>query len=181
MEIERKFTIRALPDNLADYTCLQMRQAYLCTEPVVRIRQENDRYYLTYKGSGLMAREEANLPLTKEAFHHLLPKADGLVITKDRYVIPIKTPEFDRDALIRFAKEEDPSAGKEQILKELSRLQLKIELDIFTVPRDLIMAEIEFPSIAIAKAYQPPDWFADDVTNDPRYHNSNISKGPETF
>ena len=49
MEIERKFTIRQLPANLFDYTCLHMEQGYLCTEPVVRVRRENDTYYLTYK------------------------------------------------------------------------------------------------------------------------------------
>lgn len=50
--------------------------------PVVRIRKENDEYFLTYKSKGLLAREEYNLPLTKEAYAHLLEKADGIIITK---------------------------------------------------------------------------------------------------
>lgn len=37
-----------------------------------------------------MSREEYNLPLTAEAYEHLKPKADGILITKDRYVIPEK-------------------------------------------------------------------------------------------
>lgn len=37
-----------------------------------------------------MAREEYNLPLTQEAYEHLKPKADGLVISKTRYLIPEK-------------------------------------------------------------------------------------------
>ena len=84
MEIERKFTVLNLPENLSSYTCLHMEQAYLCTDPVVRIRKENENYYLTYKGKGLLAREEANLPLHAEGYAHLLTKADGLIIQKDR-------------------------------------------------------------------------------------------------
>lgn len=88
MEIERKFTVKTLPSGLEGYECLSLEQAYLNTSPVIRIRRENNSYYLTYKGAGLMAREEYNLPLTEEAYLHLLPKCDGNVITKKRYRIP---------------------------------------------------------------------------------------------
>ena len=170
MEIERKFTIRKLPGSLSSYTCLHMEQAYLCTDPVVRIRKENDNYYLTYKGKGLLAREEANLPLHAEGYAHLLTKADGLIIRKDRYLIPIKDPSFDMHAL--------QAAG---IPRLPDNLRLKIELDIFQSPSGLIMAEVEFPSIELANAYQPPAWFAEDVTGNKAYHNSNISKGGAVF
>ena len=92
MEIERKFLIEKenLPENLASYPCHRIEQGYLCTSPVVRIRRQDDDYFLTYKSKGLMSREEYNLPLTAEAYEHLKPKADGILITKDRYVIPEK-------------------------------------------------------------------------------------------
>ena len=89
MEIERKFLIDTLPENLSQYPFRQLEQGYLCTEPVVRIRRENDDYYLTYKSKGLMVREEYNLPLTKDAYEHLLPKVDGILISKKRYLIPL--------------------------------------------------------------------------------------------
>ena len=54
MEIERKFTVRTLPVNLDSYPCRIIEQAYLNTDPVVRIRREDDSYYLTYKGKGLL-------------------------------------------------------------------------------------------------------------------------------
>ena len=93
MEIERKFLIpkENLPAGLASYPCHRIEQGYLCTSPVVRIRRQDDDYFLTYKSKGLMSREEYNLPLTAEAYEHLKPKADGILITKDRYVIPEKT------------------------------------------------------------------------------------------
>ena len=89
MEIEKKFLIKTVPEHLEQYTCHLIEQAYLCTEPVVRIRRQDDDYILTWKGKGMMEREEYNLPLTKEGYYHLLTKADGNIITKKRYVIPL--------------------------------------------------------------------------------------------
>ena len=88
-EIERKYLVRALPKHLENYPCHDIEQAYLCTEPVVRIRRQDDAYYLTYKSKGLMIREEYNLPLTAEAYAHLKTKMDGLLISKRRYLIPL--------------------------------------------------------------------------------------------
>ena len=71
MEIERKFLVKELPEHLDSYPSQRIAQGYLCTDPVVRIRRSNDDYYLTYKGKGLMVREEYNLPLNAEAFLHM--------------------------------------------------------------------------------------------------------------
>ena len=71
MEIERKFLIKELPD-LSSYPFHVIEQAYLCVSPVVRVRRENDIFYLTYKGGGMMMRREENLPLTEQAYFHLL-------------------------------------------------------------------------------------------------------------
>ena len=98
MEIERKYLVKTLPEHLEQYQSKKIAQGYLCTAPVVRIRRSNDDYYLTYKGEGLMVREEYNLPLTKEAYEHLLLKIDGLLIAKTRYLIPLNdhlTAELD--------------------------------------------------------------------------------------
>ena len=96
MEIERKFTINSLPD-LSPYPCLLMEQAYLNTNPVIRIRRENDDYYLTYKGKGFLAREEYNLPLNYSSYQHLLTKADGIIIRKKRYLIPYQSYTIELD------------------------------------------------------------------------------------
>ena len=94
MEIERKFLLKALPDDLSNYPCHRIEQAYLCVDPVIRIRKENDDHYLTYKGHGMLAREEFNLPLSEEAYRHLLTKVDGNIISKKRYLIPLNNPGF---------------------------------------------------------------------------------------
>ena len=149
MEIERKFLIKKdrFPDNLAQYPCHEIEQGYLCTEPVVRIRRQDDEYYLTYKSKGFMAREEYNLPLTKDAYLHLKPKADGLVISKTRYLIP----------------------EKNGLTIELDVFHQEYE--------GLLLAEVEFSSQEEAESYCPPDWFGEDVTFSSRYHNSTLSRG----
>ena len=149
MEIERKFLISKenLPANLDSYPHHKLEQGYLSTAPVVRIRKEDDNYYLTYKSKGLMVREEYNLPLSREGYEHLRPKADGNIISKKRYLIPI------------------------------TDTALKVELDIFDAPfAPLMIAEVEFPDVETANAFTPLDWFQEDVTNNPEYHNSNLSK-----
>ena len=96
MEIERKFLTGTIPD-LTEYKYHEISQANLCTSPVVRIRKEDDNYYMTYKSKGMMAREEYNLPLTKESYEHLLTKADGNIIAKKRYLIPYNNYTIELD------------------------------------------------------------------------------------
>ena len=76
MEIERKFIVHNLPDNLDSYPHSEIEQGYLCMEPVIRIRRMNKQYFLTFKSKGLMARTEHEFPLDKAAYEHLLPKVD---------------------------------------------------------------------------------------------------------
>lgn len=99
MEIERKFLVKEqeLPQNLKSYPCHLIEQAYLCTEPVIRVRRENNNYYMTYKSKGLMVREEYNLPLNKEAYESLKQKADGNIIGKKRVLIPYGDHKIELD------------------------------------------------------------------------------------
>ena len=97
MEIERKFVPVKLPDNLESYPHTRIEQGYLCTAPVVRVRRDGDSYYMTYKGGGMMAREEYNLPLDADSYAHLLQKADGNIITKRRYLTPFHAYTIELD------------------------------------------------------------------------------------
>lgn len=115
-EIERKYLVKQVPEHLDSYAFHEIEQGYLCTEPVVRIRRQDEEYYLTYKSKGLMIREEYNLPLTKDAYFHLREKIDGRLISKRRYLIPLDpyTIELDvfrspKDDLV-LAEVEFPSA-----------------------------------------------------------------------
>lgn len=147
MEIERKFLInpKALPFSLSDYPSRHMEQGYLCREPVVRIRKDEEEYILTYKSKGLMVREEYNLPLNAEAYAQLREKIEGKLIQKTRYLIP----------------------EKEGLTIELDVFEGELA--------PLYLAEVEFPDEAAAGAYQPPAWFGEEVTHTSRYHNSQLS------
>ena len=145
MEIERKFLITELPENLTQYNCRRIEQGYLCTAPMVRIRRQDEEYYLTYKSKGMMVREEYNLPLTAEAYAHLREKTDGNLISKQRYLIP---------------------------LNETLTAELDI-FDAPFAP--LMLAEVEFSSEEEANSFVPPAWFGEDVTFSGKYHNSYLS------
>lgn len=145
MEIERKFLIKHLPDHLDDYTSSTIEQAYLSTDPVVRIRKSNDDYTLTYKSKGFLCREEYNMPLTKDSYYHLREKADGNIICKKRYLIPYNST---------------------------LTIELDLFMEPFET---LILAEVEFATKEQAKSFSPPDWFDKDVTYSKEYHNSYLS------
>lgn len=146
MEIERKYLIDTIPFALTDYPCKIIEQGYLNTEPVVRVRRSNDKYTLTYKGAGLMMREEYNLPLTPESYQHLIEKADGIRITKKRYLIPYS----------------------DSLTIELDIFEGELA--------PLVLAEVEFPTKEEADTFTPPDWFGQDVTFSTDYHNSTLSR-----
>ena len=146
MEIERKYLIHTLPENLENYPNRIIEQGYLSTEPVVRIRRDNDEYILTYKSKGLMVREEYNLPLTKDSYMHLREKIDGRLIIKKRYLIPLS-----------------------------NELTIELDIfggDL----APLMLAEVEFPDETSANSFTPPKWFGEDVTFSGEYHNSRLSQ-----
>lgn len=145
MEIERKFLVLSLPDDLNQYPCHQIEQAYLCTSPVVRIRHLDDEYILTYKSGGMMARQEVELPLNAQSYHHLRKKADGTILSKKRYILP---------------------------LSEGLKIELDIFEDML---QGFVMAEVEFPTVEEANSFVPPSWFGKDVTFIRDFHNSYIS------
>lgn len=147
MEIERKFLIDKLPADLDSYECHVIEQGYLCTEPVVRIRRQNEKFSLTYKSKGFLVREEVNLMLTQEAYNHLKKKVDGILISKKRYFLPIQ-------------------GG---LTVELDVFDKPYET--------LCMAEVEFHSEEEANTFIPLNWFGKEVTTQSTYQNSTLSKG----
>lgn len=146
MEIERKFLVKQVPFDLTKQPSHIIEQGYLNTNPVVRVRRQDDKYFLTYKSGGMLAREEYNLPLNKKAYEHLVGKTDGNLIRKRRYLIPLD-----------------------------GKLTVELD-EFFPPFAPLMLAEVEFSSVEEANAFIPPDWFGEDVTYNSAYHNSTMSK-----
>jgi len=154
MEIERKFLVKDIPQDLQNYKKKVIEQGYLSRKPTVRVRKSNDEYYLTYKSkNGVEADaqrkakvlQEVELPLTEESYEHLKKKSDGNLIRKTRYLIPLQEG-------------------------------LTAELDIFEEKLyGLNVVEVEFPNEEMANSFIPPEWFGEDVSLDHRYTNGFLS------
>ena len=97
MEIERKFLTKQIPFDITAYPYKQISQAYISFSPTIRIRQSDEKYILTVKGKGHLAREEFELLLTKEDYDRLLLKTEGTPVIKKRYLVPVEkyTAEVD--------------------------------------------------------------------------------------
>lgn len=156
LEIEKKFLVRELPENLEQYPKKVMEQGYLCSNPVVRIRRSNEDYILTYKSrfgledtdENVKICNELEAPLNKEGYEHLREKTDGNLIKKTRYMIPLEQAEH----------------------------PLTAELDVFEGDLSgLIVVEVEFPAPEDADKFQKPDWFGEDVSGDIRYTNNYLA------
>ncbi len=158
MEIEKKYTLKYLPEPLSDYRKIEIEQGYLLREPTVRVRKANDRYILTIKEIPQDVSEEAQEEacirreeeffLSEEAYRTLLAKCDGVILSKTRYLIPLS----------------GENAG------------LTVELDVFHgYLSGLFFAEVEFPDEERARSFRAPDWFDQDVSADYHYRNGYLS------
>lgn len=146
-EIERKWLVASIPEAIERFPHTDMVQGYLCFNPVIRPRRDGDNYYLTYKGSGALSREEYNLPLTEEAFRQLIVKCEGLLIDKTRYRIPLEhglTAELDIFHGVY--------AGR-------------------------VYVEVEFQSVDEAVDFTAPEWFGEEVTGRTGYSNAELAQG----
>ncbi len=155
MEIERKYLVTQLPENLSQYKFKKIEQGYLCHNPTIRVRKSNQDYILTYKSklgiektteNSAVINNEVELPLTKGAYEELKAKTDGNIVYKTRYLIPIAN-------------------------------KLTAELDIFEDRLlGLVMVEVEFPDEMSANEFLPPKWFGKELSSDKRFSNYHLSK-----
>lgn len=148
-EIERKFLVRRLPENLAHHCHREIEQGYLAVAPggvQVRLRKAGAEHTLTYKRDDGASRIEREVNLTAEQFDILWPPTDGYRLTKTRYDVPVA----DR----------------------------VVQIDIYSGRHEgLIVAEVEFDSEHSARAFQPPHWLGEDVTGNARYSNVRLACG----
>lgn len=152
-EIERKFLLKRLPDDLASYRHREIEQGYLviATDGVqVRLRRDGEKHLLTYKRNRGESREEREVELTATQFAVLWPATEGKRLTKTRYDVPF--------------------AGR------------VVEVDVYRGRHEgIVVAEVEFETEAAARDFVVPDWFGEDVTHDPRYSNQLLACDAESI
>ena len=94
MEIERKWLIDGFPAGLPLLKEARVRQGYISTAPVVRIREsvnaDGCRCVLCFKGEGTLAREEVETDISAELFRRLTAFTGQDLVTKDYrvYALP---------------------------------------------------------------------------------------------
>ena len=97
MEIERKYLVNDIPFDLSTFDKNEISQGYIVADPAVRIRRKNDKYILTIKSGGLLARHEFEKELTKDEFDELSQMVSGNIISKTRYIIPYNGLKIELD------------------------------------------------------------------------------------
>ena len=145
-EIERKFLVKEITNNLQQYKCYKIKQGYISTNPTIRLRQRDNEYILTIKSSGIMKKLEYELPITEEQFNNLWHKVEGNAIEKNRYLIPLK----------------------DDLIAELDIYGANLS--------NFANVEVEFNSTKDAILFTPPDWFGQEVTQNNRYSNASLAK-----
>ena len=149
MEIERKFLVEAVPDDVHDHPSSALEQGYVAVDAdgtEVRIRRKDGGSTLAVKSSGGLARVEEELPIDDATFERLWPLTQGRRIEKVRHVIRTSDP------------------------------RVVIELDVYRGDLEgLVVAEVEFAGEDEAHAFTPPPWFGADVTDDGRYKNQRLA------
>ena len=149
MEIERKWMVKGWPEK--EFPLLHeqsMRQGYISVGPTVRIREETMKhgktdYILCIKSRGGIARQEIEIPITREQFDELEILIGQPLIPKVRrtYQLP-------------------------------DGFKLEVNHVDEGQPTEFWYAEIEYENIPQAEKWDPAsaglsDYLSDDVTSDP--------------
>jgi adenylate cyclase len=147
-EIERKFKVKSLPENLESYPNKEIKQGYISiTEDgtETRVRQKGSKFYHTVKSTGSLVREEKEKEITIEEFDSFWSQTEGRRVEKTRYEITLADGTL-------------------------------AELDIYGGDLEgLQMVEVEFTDEQKALEFIPPEWFGEDVTSNESYRNSSLA------
>lgn len=147
MEIERKFLISGFPEGLPLLGEAVLDQGYLCTDPVVRIRSKEQDGRTTYR---------------------LCFKGEGRLVRQET--------EMDLTA-------EQFSELKNLLRAPMVRKQFRVyalpggeRLECSLVDGAFYYAEVEFPTVEAAHAFNPPAFLGREVTEEEGFSMSDYWK-----
>ena len=142
-EIERKFLLKRIPPDLTTYPHHLIDQGYLMATPDGK---------------------QVRLRRTPRHCTLTFKTADGAV--REEREIEITAEQF---------KTLWPATSGKRLTKvrhDIPWKDLTIEIDVYGgINNGIVVAEVEFGDDQQCAAFQPPDWFGEEVTNDPRYSN----------
>ncbi|MFZ2151147.1 MAG: hypothetical protein WAZ12_05170 [Candidatus Absconditicoccaceae bacterium] len=150
-EIERKFLIKKLPENIIEYPSKKIIQGFFKDEnnKTIRIRKvefkEGIEYFQTIKKGHGLIRKENEINLIKKDFDKMWKKVGNRYLEKTRYTISYENKEIEVDVY----------DGKNQ---------------------GLVTAEIEFNTPLESGNIIIPKWFDKEITEDRKFTNANLAK-----
>ncbi len=145
-EIERKFCVRKMPD-LTACTGVEISQGYIAVD-------EDDT--------------EVRLRRKDERFYQTVKIGKGVQRTE----VEVELSRAQFDTLWPL------TAGRrvEKVRYEMVEGVWTIELDVYCGRlKGLVVAEVEFETVAESSRFVPPPWFGRDVTDDDRYKNATLA------
>ena len=149
IEIERKFLLKN--DSWRDHYTkkMELRQGYLSSSKGCTVRVR-----VADEESWITIKGKAE-NISRSEFEYLIPKADAENMLM----------EFSADSIVEKIRYFINYQGAEWVVDEF-----------FGRNRGLVLAEIELKSEGVI--FEKPAWLGEDVSNDYRYCNSNLSKNP---
>ena len=146
-EIERKFLLKELPRNLRYWRHWSISQGYLATESAGR-----------------------QVRLRKSGKRTSLTFKVGRAAHREEREIKLSPKQFaalwpgTAGRRLRKTRYEIPWRG------------LLIEIDVYRGKHaGLVVAEVEFPNLAMCRKFKPPSWFGREVTGEKRYSNVRLA------
>jgi len=152
LEIERKFLIKGFPEGLEILSEVELEEGYLCHKPEIRIRKAVDKrtgveeFHMTLKSRGDLTRTEIETDIDAGFFYDALELL-GYTPVKKNYK--------------RY---------------KLGAWELEVShVDAGTI-NEFFYAEIEFPTEADAKEFDPPSYLGREITYNEDYKMKNYWK-----
>lgn len=147
MEIERKFLVLKVPENLKKSKGATIFQGYLAIEMggnEVRIKNKGNRNFIIVKSDGKLDGDEVEIAITKREFDRLLPLCHKRTVEKTSYKI-----SFDKQT---------------------------IELAVFQGKhKGLVLARVGFKNKKESFSFKKPSWFGREVTVLQGYKNRSLA------
>ncbi len=153
LEIERKFLVdvdlldEGLSRPLESFSCSEIRQGYIA-----------------------IGRTGAEMRVRHEGGDYTLTAKSGGTLLRQETTIAISRVVFDE----LWAHTDELRIQKVRFL--IPHVEHTIELDVYEGDLEgLVTAEVEFPDIASARRFDPPQWMGVEVTEDVRYKNQSLA------
>lgn len=146
IEVERKFLVDEMPADFALGRGVEISQGYLAVG------------------------DDAEVRLRRKGARHFLTVKAGSGLARSEYEVALDPEQFE-------------CLWPATVGRRLSKTRYEVPVGVLTAELDeytgelagLMTVEVEFSSVAEASAFNPPEWFGRELTDDPRFANRRLA------